>query len=61
MSTPAKAPVESEATKLVRARLQGREERLKHLVENHPKETDAIAKVEKEISALKSQLPKESK
>lgn len=61
MTTPAKSPAESEATKLVRAKLQWREERLKHLEANYPTEANAIARVKKDISELKKQLPAESK
>lgn len=54
-------PAETEVTKMVRARLQGAEERLKHLEDNHPKEVDAINKVKKRISELQDQLPKQPK
>lgn len=49
-------PQESEAIRHLRARLTGRQERLKHLETNHPQAAEAIANVKAAIADLNAQL-----
>lgn len=47
---------DSEPVRHLRARIQGREERLKHLEKNHPSAVEAIAHAKEQIADLQSQL-----